>query len=150
MVLMIALVKQKKKISINLRKANTKCRLSLHYNGDESYLYVNKTDICKFKAKDSITCYNFCLGSVSKGFTKDEQNEIFLNSTVYDFPANHSSIKKDDIFNIHQYLMVFKKEFTGLLTSIVNSSNHTKFVSLGNQKCTIKSTLINFCSNEYT
>ena len=24
--------------------------LSLHYNGDESYLYVDKTETCKFKA----------------------------------------------------------------------------------------------------
>ena len=30
-----------KKISINFTKANTKCFFSLHYNGYESYLYVN-------------------------------------------------------------------------------------------------------------
>ena len=63
MVLMIALVQQKK-ISINFSKANTKFCLSLHYNGEESYLYVSKTDIGKFKAKVNISCYNFCLGSV--------------------------------------------------------------------------------------
>ena len=38
---------------------------TLHCNGDESYLYVNKTEIYKFKAKDNISWYNFCLGSVS-------------------------------------------------------------------------------------
>ena len=32
-----------KKFSINFTKANTKFVLSLHYNGDGSYLYVNKT-----------------------------------------------------------------------------------------------------------
>ena len=31
------------KFSINFTEANTKLALSLHYNGDESYLYVNKT-----------------------------------------------------------------------------------------------------------
>ena len=34
-----------KRISINVSKANTKLCLSLHYNGDESYLYVNKIKI---------------------------------------------------------------------------------------------------------
>ena len=46
-----------KKISINFSKANTKICLRLHYNGDDSYLYVNKTEICKFKAKDNISWY---------------------------------------------------------------------------------------------
>ena len=45
-------------------------------NCDESYLYVNKKGICKFKANDNKSWYNFCLRSVSKVFTKDEQNEI--------------------------------------------------------------------------
>ena len=73
---MVVLVQQKKKFSINFSKA--KFCLSLHYNGDESYLYVNETEICKFKVKDNISLYNFCLGSVSKSFTKDEQSEISL------------------------------------------------------------------------
>ena len=47
--------------------------LSLHYNSDESYFYVNQTEIYKFKAKDYISWYKFCLGSASQDFTKDEQ-----------------------------------------------------------------------------
>ena len=39
--------------------------------------------------------------------------------------------------------------FIGLLTSIVNGSNHTKCVSLSNQKCMIQPTLINLHPNEY-
>ena len=69
-VLMIALVQQKKKISIDFSKANTKFCLSLPYNGDERYLYVNNTEIYKFKANDNLSWYNFCLGCVSKEFTK--------------------------------------------------------------------------------
>ena len=38
----------------NFSKANTKFCLSLHYNHDESYLYVNETEIYKLKAKDNI------------------------------------------------------------------------------------------------
>ena len=62
-----------KKFTINFSKASTTVCLSLHYNGDESYLYVNKTEICKCKVNDNISWYNFCVGNVSK----DEQNEIF-------------------------------------------------------------------------
>ena len=69
---------QKKKISINFSEANKKCCLSLHYNGDESYLYVNKINISKCKAKDgNVSWFNFCLGSISKDFAKDEKNDFF-------------------------------------------------------------------------
>ena len=73
------------KNSINLSKANTKVSLCLHCSGDESYLYVNKTEICEFKATDNTSWYNFCLENVLQDFTKDEQSEISLNGTVYDF-----------------------------------------------------------------
>ena len=36
------------------------------------------------------------------------------------------------------------------LTSIVNASNHTKRVSLSNQKCEIQATLVNLHPNEYS
>ena len=82
MVLMIALVQQEK-LLLTLVKTNF-C-LSLRYNGDETYLNVNKTKICKFKANENISWYNLCRGRVSNNFTKDEQSEISLYSTVYDF-----------------------------------------------------------------
>ena len=39
-----------KKFSINFSKANTKFCFSLHYNGDNSYLFANGKEISKFKA----------------------------------------------------------------------------------------------------
>ena len=86
------MVQQKKNICINFRKANTKFCLSLHYYCDESYLYGNKTEIFKFKTNNNISWYNFCLESKSNDFSKDEQSEISLYGTVYDFSADHSSI----------------------------------------------------------
>ena len=38
----------------------------------------------------------------------------------------------------------------GLLINIVNASNHTKCVSLSNQKCEIQPTFINLHPNEYS
>ena len=35
----------------------------------------------------------------------------------------------------------------GLLTSLVNASNHTKCLSLSNQKCTTQPTIINLHPN---
>ena len=44
---------------------------------------------------------------------------------------------------------LIKKIFVGLLTGLVNWSNHTKFVSLSNQKCVTQPTLINLDPNVY-
>ena len=41
------------------------------------------------------------------------------------------------------------KMFIGLLTSIVNASNHTKRLSLNNLQCMTQPTLINLHLNEY-
>ena len=46
--------------------------LSLHYNRANSHLFVNGTEIHKFKAKDSeIVATPFCLGNVSKDWSVD-------------------------------------------------------------------------------
>ena len=44
---------------------------------------------------------------------------------------------------------LIKKIIIGLLTGLVNGSNHTKFVSLSNQKCMIQPTLINLHPNKF-
>ena len=56
-----------KMYSINFTEKNKKVCLSLHYNGANSYLVVNGTEIYKFKAKDSeIVTSPLCLGNISK------------------------------------------------------------------------------------
>ena len=40
------------------------------------------------------------------------------------------------------------KIFIGLLTGLVNGSNHTKCISLSNQKCMTQPTFINLHPNE--
>ena len=58
-----------KKYSMNFTKTRNIFCLSLHYNGANSYLFVNGTEIHKFKAKDSeINAIPLCLGNVSKPF----------------------------------------------------------------------------------
>ena len=51
--------------SINFTENNKKFCLSLHYNGANSYLFVNGTEIHKFKANDSeIGATQLCLGNI--------------------------------------------------------------------------------------
>ena len=45
---------------------------------------------------------------------------------------------------------LIKKIFIGLLTGLVNGSNHTKCISLSNQKCMIQLTFINLHPNEHS
>ena len=45
---------------------------------------------------------------------------------------------------------LIKKIFIGLWTGIVSASNHTKCVSINNQKCMIQPTLINLHPDEYS
>ena len=93
--------------SINFTKENTKCCLSLHYNGANSYLFVNGTEIIKFKAKDSeITPYQLRLGNISKDCSVDNIKKTgFINGYIYDFSVDYDTIEIFDILDIHKYLM---------------------------------------------
>ena len=85
---------------------NKKFCLSLHYNGANSYLFVNGTEIHKFKAKDSeIVASPLCLGNISKDFSVDNMKETELNGYVYNFSVDYDAIAVDDILDIHKYLM---------------------------------------------
>ena len=58
--------------SVNLTATKKKFCLSLHYNGRNSYLFVNGKEIIKFKAKDSETVARpLCLGNISKNWSTD-------------------------------------------------------------------------------
>ena len=53
--------------SINFTVTKKKFCLSLHYNGGNYYLFVNGTEIIKFKAKDSaIVASPLCLDNITK------------------------------------------------------------------------------------
>ena len=78
----------------------------MHYNEASSYLFVNGTEIIKFKAKDSeILAYSLCLGNISKDWLQDNMKKTGFNSYIYDFSADYNVIAIDDIKNIHKYLM---------------------------------------------
>ena len=96
-----------KMYSINFTENNKRFVLILHYNGGNSYSFVNGTEIHKFKAKDSeIVPYPLCLGNISKKFSVDNmKKKTGLNGYVYDFSVDYDAIAVDGILDIHKYLM---------------------------------------------
>ena len=83
-----------KRYSINF--ADHSC-LSLHYNGANSYLFVNSTKIIKFKAKDSNI---IATGNISKDWSVHNMKDTGLNGYDYDFSVDYDATAVDDIKNI--------------------------------------------------
>ena len=84
--------------SINFTKENTKLCLGLHYNGANSYLFVNSTKIIKFKAKDSeILACPLYVGNISKDWSVDDMKRTGLKLHVYDFSVDYDTIVVFDI-----------------------------------------------------
>ena len=78
----------------------------MHCNGTNSYLFVNGTEIYRFKAKDcEIVATPLYLGNISKEWSTDKMKETGFNGYVYDFSVDYDSIAVDDIKDIHKYLM---------------------------------------------
>ena len=103
-----------KMYSVNFTNNNEKYCLSLHYNGANSYLFVNGTEIYKFKAKDpEIVAIPLCLGNISKDWSTDNMKDIGLNGYVYDcrysvYSVNNYATDIDNIKDIHKCLMKTK------------------------------------------
>ena len=80
--------------------------MRLHYNGVNSYLFANGTEIIKFKAKYSnIIATPLCLGNISNDWSVDNLKDTGLNGYVYDFSVDYDSTDVNDIKDIHNYLM---------------------------------------------
>ena len=71
-----------KMYSINFTATKKKFCVSLHYNGGNSYLFVNGTEIYKFKAKDSkIVAAPLCFGNISNDWSVDNMKKLDLMVT---------------------------------------------------------------------
>ena len=66
----------------------------MYYNADNTYLLLNEKEIFKFKDGNKNVNFptQFCLGSISNGFSATESREVSLSENVYDF--------SDDFFMI--------------------------------------------------
>ena len=95
-----------KMYSINFTVTKKKFCLSLHYNGTNTYLFVNGIEIIKFKAKDSaVVASPLCLGNISKDWSTDNMKKTGLTGYIFNFSADYNIVTVDDIKGIHKCLM---------------------------------------------
>ena len=130
---------------------------------EASFLFVNATEMYEFKAKDSdIKPHPLLLGNISKDFTIDNMKKKRLKGVVNFFSIDYNAIDTNYILGIHIYLMKKKhdiKQCLDLLRKCLlnfsipaigsfgssSTSNYKKTirsVSLNNQLCQTKSTII--------
>ena len=137
-----------KKFSINFTKAKAKFCLNLHYNHDNSYLFVKGKQICKFKVDDENVNFptQFCLEAYLMNSVLLSL-ETYFSKSVYDVNVYSSSFDSNaiDRSNIYKYFMVknnvlsyfchVKQLFIVLLS--FSGSRATKCMSLNNEPCMI-------------
>ena len=96
--------------------------LSLHYNVDNSYLFVNGKEVTKFKAtKSEIKANQLTLGSIltSANLSSSDIEDSKLYRNVYDFSVDYSAISNDKILDFHAYYLMNKNAYLMNKTGII-------------------------------
>ena len=96
-----------KKFYRNFTDPGKKFVLSLHYNGDNNYLFANSRQELKFKAEtDELVKENLCIGNLNDQWTASESEKTWLYGNIYDFVLDYKSINGvKPIYDIHRYFM---------------------------------------------
>ena len=92
----------------NMTEPNKKFVLSLHYNGNNSYLFVNGKEESQFKSQSLTSTKKsqlFCVGNFSVNWASAENPKTSLYGNVYDYVYEPLSDVKT-IYDIHSYLMM--------------------------------------------
>ena len=92
----------------NFTEFGVKFVLSLHYNGDNSYLFANGRQELKFKARDDqIINEKLCSGNLSSEWTTSESEKTGVYRNIYDFVVDYKAINGvKPIYDMHRYLMM--------------------------------------------
>ena len=82
--------------------------LSLHCNGDNSYLFVNGRQELKFKAKtDQLVKEKLCMGNLSDQWTTSESEKTGVYGKIHDFVVDYEQISGvKTIYDMHRYLII--------------------------------------------
>ena len=96
-----------KKYFRNFTEPNVKFVLSLHYNGNDSYLFVNGRQELKFKCKtDQLVKEKLCIGNLSDQWTASKSEKTGLYGNIYNFVVDYEQIVGvKTISDMHRYLM---------------------------------------------
>ena len=84
-----------------------KFMLSLHYNGDDSYLFVNGRQELKFKAKtDQLVKEKLYIGNLSDQWTTSESEKTGVYGKIYESVVDYEQIVgTTKIIDMQKYLM---------------------------------------------
>ena len=92
----------------NFTDFGKKIVLSLRYNGDNSYLFVNGRQELKFKDKtDQLVKEKLCIANLSDQWTTSESEKAEAYGKIYDFVVDYeqtSGVKT--IYDMHRYLII--------------------------------------------
>ena len=91
----------------NFTEQSKKFVLSLHYNGDNSYLFVNGKEKLKFKSSVNYLDRNLlCVGNISSDWSLTNSTKTGLYGNAYEFAVDYVGINGvTTIYDIHGYLM---------------------------------------------
>ena len=98
----------KKKYFKNFTGPNVKFVLSLHYNSNDSYLFVTGRQELKFKVKmDQLVKEKLCIGNLSNKWTTSKSEKTGLYGNIYDFVIDYEDILLlKTVYDMHRYLMI--------------------------------------------
>ena len=96
-----------KNFYINFTDCSKTFMLSLHYNGDDSYLFVYGRQKLKFKCKtDQLVKGKLCIGYLSDQWTTSESEKTGVYGKIYDLVVDYEQIVGvKAIYDMHRYLM---------------------------------------------
>ena len=79
----------------------------MHYNGDDSYLFVNGKQELKCKCKtENLVKEKLCIGNLSDQWTTSESEKTGLYGKIYYLVVDYEAINDvKQIYDIHRYLM---------------------------------------------
>ena len=80
-------------VKVNGSELNKKFLLSVHYNGDNSYLFINGVKQFQFKAMTSLNLSNpLIIGNTSNNFpSQTGYKKATLHGDIYDFLVSYQS-----------------------------------------------------------
>ena len=94
-------------VKVNGSQVNKKFILSVHYNDDNSYLFINDVKQFQFKAMSSLKLDNLLVnGNTSTNFpNQTDYKKEALHGDIYDFLVSYEATDIKKIYDIHRYLM---------------------------------------------
>ena len=87
---------KEKGYSVNLDREKLKVCLSVHYNGDDSFIFLWMGKMYKFKSDKNFSS-QFFLGNTSEKCDTIKSKEISFKGSAYEFSVDYGSIDKSEV-----------------------------------------------------